>query len=795
MKKLRKPLSLLLALLLLFGAFSAAPLSASAYEDQDEYDRGYNDGHQAGYDDYLSGGYTSPPSIEETSSDYLEGWNAGYPDGWSDAEAANPPEDEHTYEEGLADGRAAAELDYPANNYRGTGPEYGSDGDEYQTGFYDGYDERWDELVAADDNRETGYNDGVSAGQDDYNNNYKGFSTCPHSEADYPNYCEGWNEGYDDGWYGEYCTYDRGYQDGYDAAYGDFDSGYGENYTQPDEACQAYPDYMQGWSDGYSYRWGELNYYGDDENISFTTDEGSIFWINAAKRELTFVSGTFYGNFFAHEIKEKIGVSGSHFKFFTIRSVDPAEVPELSDQNLRPVRFEGDCSMMFSTEYTDDNCSLIDLRYVDTSDVTSFMGMFSRCSDLVHLDISSFDFDNAGDYGTYGMFAYTNALYCLTVASDFVVKDYMTLYNPSKNGLTGWVNCRGDGTVVSTPASVTLPIEGNPIEFDNIVTIDAADSYSKEPVMYVKKSVENEWDWFAGHSLTLNGDIGVNFFVELPVSTSTIYNDYLKMFKVEFEWKDNCVSVPLSNDMVVTVNGTKYYKVSCNVPAAEMAYNIHASIVYDGFKTAEWVYDDYSVREYGEYIINAPAGTFEKQDALVELAKQMLNYGAKAQQVFNVMTDDLANKNVAGYEMGNVTPEMIEAAITAANPGMTKSDMTQGTEGFGLKYYGTTVVFLTETSMRHYYTIANQSAYDSAKAGASFAVDERKLPYVFFEMKNIPAERLDSFYEFSIGGQTYNYSVLDYSLGILNSTKADANNKNLAMATYWYNRAANNYFV
>lgn len=212
--------------------------------------------------------------------------------------------------------------------------------------------------------------------------------------------------------------------------------------------------------------------------------------------------------------------------------------------------------------------------------------------------------------------------------------------------------------------------------------------------------------------------------------------------------------------------------------------------------------DNYTVRKYGLDVLDKTTKEIqdystnhsEQYDKLAYLVKTMLDYGTKAQIVFNHNNseDKFANKDI-GYSMSDVNPTAFDNAIKDENGNKTKSDMTSGTDSFGLKYYNTSVVFLSRTSLRHYYTITDKNTYDKYKNGASFKVYENKPPYVYFELQDIPAAKLDQLQEFKIGEQTYYFSVLDFAKGLLDDGRSTAQ-KDLGKATYWYNQAANSFF-
>ena len=98
------------------------------------------------------------------------------------------------------------------------------------------------------------------------------------------------------------------------------------------------------------------------------------------------------------------------------------------------------------------------------------------------------------------------------------------------------------------------------------------------------------------------------------------------------------------------------------------------------------------------------------------------------------------------------------------------------------------------------YTIENNDLYEARKAYSSNTVtpnESKKDDYgvVFFEITDVPAAEIDELQSFTFGGHTYRYSVLDYVAAVLNAGDlATPEETALAIATYWYNQAANTYF-
>ena len=292
--------------------------------------------------------------------------------------------------------------------------------------------------------------------------------------------------------------------------------------------------------------------------------------------------------------------------------------------------------------------------------------------------------------------------------------------------------------------------------------------------------------FFAKHSLTLDdGNIGVNFYIDPRGAdlTAEQITSGDKKIKIRFNWFDKTYTLT-PNELIAPhtgTNSTDYFRATCRVAAAEMAYNIHAVAFIDNAEFTK-EYDDYSVKQYGETILNAPEGTYNKQGLLVDLVKKMLDYGAKAQVQFDRQKDidgttvPLANVN-ADYTMES-------HVIGGDAPVMTVSEDT------GLKYYGVSMVFLSTTTIRHYYKVLDKEKFDALSNRSDF---KQNGTLYYLETEGIRADMLDYQYTFTVGSKNYSYSGLDYARKLQGrSTTAE---QNLGTATYWYSTAADAYFA
>lgn|GEM_PF-398731 len=349
----------------------------------------------------------------------------------------------------------------------------------------------------------------------------------------------------------------------------------------------------------------------------------------------------------------------------------------------------------------------------------------------------------------------------------------------------------------SATATFTCGICG---DVQSVITTDVAIDYQNDKTVYTAKAVFNGIEYrntaeadaklFAGHSLTLNGDIGVNFFINVSEE------DVDRGVTVDFEWnvEGNIKRSSYKLDKVKDFVRDHRYKATCNVAAAEMTYIITAKVTIGGVVQDEVNY--YSVKQYADRILNDSTfiSTYvekyglENYNKLNTLVKAMLDYGANSQIRFERNVNEPANggTNYLDYE---VTADMIDAP---------SSVMSENLEKYGLAYQGSTIVYLTETTLRHYYKITDNEAFGNYKN--SIKVDGETVNYgvkddmIYYDVKNIAANDLAVPHIITIGDNDYSYSALSYTKKQLASTTANKTAKELGRATYRYYIAAKDYF-
>ena len=320
----------------------------------------------------------------------------------------------------------------------------------------------------------------------------------------------------------------------------------------------------------------------------------------------------------------------------------------------------------------------------------------------------------------------------------------------------------GTDTFANLEATVIPALEHDDTDNDGY-----CDNGCGKPVRSIVKEV----------SATLNGDIGLNYYIALPESVTADEGAY-----VQFTVNGQTTEVYLK-DLTSEEDGT--YKFTCWLTAKEMRDDVTFKL-YDGNGKPIDIYSNSGEKIEGasfDYSLETYLNTLSSDEnvALKNLADVTLVYGAYAQNAFNHNADPTLN----GSELADVTSDILETNK------MTKSaDIPEE-----LKLTEMTLILETETTLRLYFKSDNIENYTFKLDGTDVTLNtiaEEGLYYV--EISNISAKDLDTKHTLEINSEcTLTFNALSYAYAVLkNST--DDNLCNVVKALYRYNEAANAYF-
>lgn len=290
--------------------------------------------------------------------------------------------------------------------------------------------------------------------------------------------------------------------------------------------------------------------------------------------------------------------------------------------------------------------------------------------------------------------------------------------------------------------------------------------------------------FFKGYTVSLEGDIGVNYYTIIPEDVD-MERDYIK-FTLDDGSDEKLVY--LKDATKVTYQGTTYSVFKIRVPAKKMTAVIDAKLYVNGQWAAE---KRWSVKQYADYILDNPL----QYKAAEPLVRAMLHYGAYAQIFFNYKTDKLANADL----INDYTYSLDDAVFTRPY------DSSKTNLPAGLEFSNVSLTLDTTTTLNLYFTdntnknltfkVVNGTKETTITPKAS---GSQKL----IKITNIPAGKLDSDFKLKIvveGDSTeyfVTYSPMTYAYNIISREKSDVRTpelKNLMKALYLYSEAAKKY--
>ena len=239
----------------------------------------------------------------------------------------------------------------------------------------------------------------------------------------------------------------------------------------------------------------------------------------------------------------------------------------------------------------------------------------------------------------------------------------------------------------------------------------------------------------AGYSLSLTGNIGVNFYMELSNKIIADKDAY-----TQFTLPNGTITKVLVSEAQTntTINAEKtYYRFPCEVASYEMTQDIKAQM-FDGNGKCGKEYT-YTVRDYAQYLIDH---VDLYQDAY-PFAVAMLNYGACSQKYFNKAVDELANKYLNDNEL----------EILDRFEGYIDNFVANKAENKVLgQFAGLSMVLKSETTLNIFYE--PKEGIDVSKL--NFIVDGKEITpvkrgqYYILSLENIKANELGNSKKFTV---------------------------------------------
>nr|WP_316624637.1 hypothetical protein [uncultured Ruminococcus sp.] len=276
-----------------------------------------------------------------------------------------------------------------------------------------------------------------------------------------------------------------------------------------------------------------------------------------------------------------------------------------------------------------------------------------------------------------------------------------------------------------------------------------------------------------GHSISLDGDIGVNFYMELADNIANSDTAYMH-FTIPKNGEPDTKDIMVSDARKVESGDKTYYVFKCQVAAKEMTSVIKAQII-DGYRSGtEYTY---SVKEYADYLLEH-AEEREDWSNAVPIVKAMINYGAYSQIYFDKNPTDLANAGLTDEEKA-----LADVDISAADPIIDPPD--------GVTFVGATLSLKSETTLSLYFTADSQPEFSCGDYTVEPVQNGR---YYAARIRGIAAKHIGDTFTLNVGSGSITYSPLNYIANTLNGGTEDENLINAVKALYWYWKAADAYF-
>ncbi len=275
----------------------------------------------------------------------------------------------------------------------------------------------------------------------------------------------------------------------------------------------------------------------------------------------------------------------------------------------------------------------------------------------------------------------------------------------------------------------------------------------------------------AGHSLSLDGAIGVNFYMELTPEAAQDPEAYV-LFKFENGAPDQTAPIDTDNTWYDAATGKTYYIFGCTVAAKEMNDRISAQLFAKG--KAGRIYE-YTVCEYGQYILDHPA---DYDDTTIAVAQAMLDYGSAAQVYFGKDTA------LPSEDYLDRTNYVDVSDIVASEPVQSLPE--------DITFEGATLTLRSETSLSLYFLSETELTFsnDTYEVEKAYVTEDGKR-YQVARIRGIKAEDLGKTVTLTVNGTyTISYSPMYYCRLAISKNAPEAD---LCRALFLFKKASEAY--
>ncbi|MCR5173900.1 MAG: InlB B-repeat-containing protein [Oscillospiraceae bacterium] len=330
---------------------------------------------------------------------------------------------------------------------------------------------------------------------------------------------------------------------------------------------------------------------------------------------------------------------------------------------------------------------------------------------------------------------------------------------------TGWNTAAdGSGTAYAAGDTVTL---------------------TADLTLYAQWNLLGQKPEFRSQSLVLSGQIGLNFYLNLPAISGVDYEESYMEFTIGGKGGTTTYA---NFDRNNTNSSGKYYGFTCYVNSIQMADVITATFHYGNGQT---VTKEYSVAQYIRFF-DEHADSFNAKT--IRLTHAIADFGHYAQIYLSSINDWTIGKDYAemslyyakSYDFEALKPEVQQYAF-AKDLGSSK--VTKATYKLHLDSSTTVDVFLTVPKGT---ALTASTTYDGKTYKAELQSDGRYM----IRIPDISAHKLGETITIrgNAGGSfTVAVSALSYVRSVLNNANAAAAEKNGLAAFYEYYRAVQNY--